>query len=221
MSDATLTVFDGRYNPLTNSLGLVRAPMAEFCAANLLWKRSLGFDVREDGRECSLNELLAELSLPAEDGRVFLREAFIEADLGWAAYFNDSMGGPDQFAVVGHLAMKHGWDAVIACIVPDEGYRGHLAARRLALYRRNDQDHRGGKVRDIAVSFDDRKWYFDSSGVPLPFENTFSYAAKRIRDRLTPAMVIEYCHHLGVRPFDETFYKRQARLLSYLPVARE
>ncbi|WP_205649263.1 hypothetical protein, partial [Schaalia canis] len=38
------------------------------------------------------------------------------------------------------------------------------------------------------------------------FEDRGAYESRRVVDRFTPAMLVEYCAALGLRPFDEDFY---------------
>lgn len=50
------------------------------------------------------------------------------------------------------------------------------------------------------------RWVFQQFGEPLDFEDTDAYLSRRIRDRLTPTMLVDYCAALGLRPFDDAFY---------------
>jgi hypothetical protein len=50
------------------------------------------------------------------------------------------------------------------------------------------------------------RWVFDECGEPFPFEKLEQYQARRVRDRFTFDMLKEYLLHLGLSPFEESFY---------------
>jgi hypothetical protein len=55
----------------------------------------------------------------------------------------------------------------------------------------------GAERRFIRAFRDDTRWEFHEKGEPFSFENLTQYGKRRIRDRLTPEMVREYCLALG------------------------
>jgi hypothetical protein len=57
-------------------------------------------------------------------------------------------------------------------------------------------------------------WTFSANGIQQPFEETESYKARRIADRLTGEMLERYCKALGISVFDETFYGMKAALIN-------
>jgi hypothetical protein len=61
-------------------------------------------------------------------------------------------------------------------------------------------------VRAVSASNDGGRWVFDQFGEPFPFEKMEQYQARRVRDRFTFDMLREYLHHLGLSPFEESFY---------------
>ena len=60
-------------------------------------------------------------------------------------------------------------------------------------------------VRTVSLVNDDG-WSFDQSGEPFAFEETGRYAARKVRERFTFAMLKQYLAHLGLNPFQENFY---------------
>ncbi len=50
----------------------------------------------------------------------------------------------------------------------------------------------GDEVRTVACYEDDGPWVFVAEGTPAPWERVEQYQRRRIRDRLTPALVEEY-----------------------------
>lgn len=62
-------------------------------------------------------------------------------------------------------------------------------------------------VRRVAYVILDRGWEFYDQGPILPFEKPVYYQHRRIADRLTPDIVIEYLKTLGWDLKDEAFWK--------------
>jgi hypothetical protein len=60
-------------------------------------------------------------------------------------------------------------------------------------------------TRSVSLMYND-KWDFDEYGEPLPFENMSAYKEKLAKNRLTPAMVDQYCKEIGIDLFNEDFY---------------
>jgi hypothetical protein len=57
-----------------------------------------------------------------------------------------------------------------------------------------------------------------ASGTPQPFEDLAAYQRRRVRDRFTPDMLVAYCSALGIRPFDEAFYRTAGQLVENLRI---
>ena len=68
-------------------------------------------------------------------------------------------------------------------------------------------------VRSIGVTYDERRWHFDTGGTVQAFERAGAYSARKIRDRFTSRMLAEYCTEFGVHPFDPGFYPGPAVLV--------
>lgn len=65
-------------------------------------------------------------------------------------------------------------------------------------------------VKRVAYVILDRGWEFYEQGPVLPFEKSVYYQHRRIADRLTPAIVIEYLKTLGWDLEDEAFWKSKS-----------
>jgi hypothetical protein len=59
------------------------------------------------------------------------------------------------------------------------------------------------------------RWEFRSAGEPLPFENLEVYQARRIRDRLPPALLRQYGEGLGIPFWDPHQYTAATVLLGW------
>ena len=65
-----------------------------------------------------------------------------------------------------------------------------------------------GTQRVVQVILD-RGWEFYDQGIVLPFEKLAYYQNRRISDRLTPAIIVEYLQSLGWNLEDEAFWKSE------------
>jgi hypothetical protein len=63
-----------------------------------------------------------------------------------------------------------------------------------------------GAQRVVHVLFD-KGWEFYDQGDILPFENALNYQRRRIVDRLTPAIIIDYLKSLGWDLRNDSFWK--------------
>jgi len=50
----------------------------------------------------------------------------------------------------------------------------------------------------IVYTLKDNKWVFFEQGIPLSFENTAYYAARQKKERLSKAIMLEYCEKIGI-----------------------
>ena len=67
--------------------------------------------------------------------------------------------------------------------------------------------HHGSVERNLSAWVNDNgRWAWEERGEPQLFEQPEHYKARRIRDRLTVAILAEYAGKLGLRPFDASFY---------------
>lgn len=60
--------------------------------------------------------------------------------------------------------------------------------------------------RSVYAARQDSKWLFGEIGPVLPEENTESYLARRIRDRLNESLMAAFLGRLGATPWDDAFY---------------
>ncbi|HEX8700699.1 MAG TPA: hypothetical protein VF815_17745 [Myxococcaceae bacterium] len=84
------------------------------------------------------------------------------------------------------------------------GDKGRYGAMMLDVFNPHPTGPR--YLRALGASNDGGRWVFDSSGEPFPFEKLERYQARKVRDRFTFDMLKDYLHHLGLSPFDESFY---------------
>jgi hypothetical protein len=189
----------GRYAPITDAIGFLEAEFAEVVAADIRWRASLGgYNGRPvSGPLPSLLDSLLPLTGPQS------RYVWVETAGPWTAYFDNFVVGTDAFPPVSYLAQQLGCRGVaIGC---RQGTARRGASASFSLYG-SLQTEWLNVVRSVAAVEEDGRWKWSASGTPQPFEDLAAYRQRRVRDRLTPELVISYCGALGIRAFDESFY---------------
>lgn len=73
-------------------------------------------------------------------------------------------------------------------------------------------------VRSVAAVEEDGRWEWSAWGLPQSFEDLVAYRRRRVRDRLTPDSIISYCGSLGIRPYEESFYRTAGQLVENLRI---
>jgi hypothetical protein len=61
-------------------------------------------------------------------------------------------------------------------------------------------------IRTVSVTQDGAKWRFDANGEVQDFEDTAAYTRRRVTERFTDQMLIDYAKALGLDPFNPDFY---------------
>ncbi|MFB6720066.1 hypothetical protein ACFCV3_07910 [Kribbella sp. NPDC056345] len=122
----------------------------------------------------------------------------------WTAYFDD-MPASDAVTAVSGLCRQAGFEGVVLT----DGVSEFDHGRDLQFVV-----HKGAEtVRAIGSLWEGRRT-FETYGEPLPFEETERYTRRLKRERLTSDMLERYCAHLGLFPYDPSFYGQAGYLLS-------
>jgi hypothetical protein len=205
------------FGPVTFSIGFLEADLPLVAQAFSSWKMHVldsVSDVHAYGTFDALVATLAPLTAPPR------RSLLIRTRSRWTAYFDNFINGSDAFGPIGHLSSVLGCRGAILTNVPhtlDGDYDhkpGTYGAVQFELYG-PEADNPLGCVRSISVAYDGGKWRFDARGAVQQFEEVERYGQRRIVDRFTPAMLIQYALELGIDVFNEDFYAGEARLISY------
>jgi hypothetical protein len=88
-----------------------------------------------------------------------------------------------------------------------------LSAWRRGLDQRPVEVSVAGSLHEVGRD-DNGRMVFTATGRPQPYEEIRSYSARRVVDRLTPKIVDSYCRALGLRPFDEGFFRSEGLLIT-------
>lgn len=137
------------------------------------------------------------------------RELLVRTRSPWTVYFADHQTGADE-APVGQLARLLRCRALYIVHWPVARFE----ALRFQLIAGHDTEFLNYE-RTLEVGTDDSdRRVFTATGAVQPYEQVDAYKARRVRDRLTPAMVDSYSRALGLRPFDEDFFLADGVLIT-------
>ncbi|REG26103.1 hypothetical protein ATI61_112198 [Archangium gephyra] len=202
-------LLDDRWAPVTSELGFLETDAEHAARAFAAWQAGLlasrGISVEARLVSGSLEQALSAL-LPLTTPEI-RRHLFIPTRSPWTAYVENARGGTDATSAMRYMARTLGCRSLRVVAVPHT-YRkgkGRYGAVMLSVYGPNETEWLN-QVRALAVSNDGGHWVFDQFGEPFPFEKVEPYQARRVRDRFTFEMLKEYLHHLGLSPFEESFY---------------
>lgn len=185
-------VLGGRLAPLGWSIGFVQAPHTVVRDHLLAWRRRLGAYLTERNKLPAWPDCVEHLQ-PLE--APWTSELLVAHNAAWTAYLNNDINGGDPWPPTSYLADQLGVPWVIATHHPMTAV-GH-ASTAFAL------GGPGGEpplryIRTIDAHAEDRRWSWRTYGEPLPFERTSAYTARRIPQRFTRPLLVEYLAALGI-----------------------
>jgi hypothetical protein len=201
-----LPFFLERYAPVTTGMAFVHQPIAKFWEKfqirledlRKIWESPVGdYQVEKvNGGLVDFLEKIGPIKVPIS------KYGIISAGPEWTAWF-DASPCPDRGQAT-YNAMIQEREVVVSVQSPHDpnGHPGSIGSTQFAHidYQRSDR-----RVRQVIAHFESR-WEFQTIGEPFLFEDLEAYKRKKIRDRLTPEMVAEYCRHFGLHIFDPNFY---------------
>ncbi len=217
-------LFGGRWQPVTKCLTFIEGSVDDVVGAFLGWQKTYIEEptgrplttrvVRGDLEE--LLEQLQPLTSPVTRRWVFIPTApGTPAGGPWVCVLPNSHNGADNGVSAPWVA--RGFNAIriesSASSLDHGTNRGTWGLHRFGVF---EPDHDapaanglvGVKGRTVGVAqFESlRRWDWVDMGEPLPFEDTHRYAAKRVRDRSTQEMLLQYAAACGLSPFEPGFY---------------
>ena len=207
------SLFDGRLAPLTFSIGFLDAPPEEVAAVLVEFFTR----VHDGGRATELGGSLEEnlLELPpltiASRPRILLTSTALD---GWTAMFDGQVNGQGVAQLTGLLASQllkvRGY---FVASFPPAVKGGHwLGGRQFHML---GPETKLGYVRTVElIENNPGRWYFEAGGEVQPFEDVEAYGSRRRRDRFTEEMLAGYAAAVGLRPWDESFYRNPSYLVT-------
>ena len=202
-------LLDDRWAPVTSEMGFLETDAEHAARSFAAWHRGLmerrGIAVAVHPIVGTLEQVLsALLPITTPEAR---RDLFIPTRSPWTAYVENGWGGTDASSAMAYMARTLGCRGLRVVAVPHT-YRkgeGRYGSVMLEVYGPH-QTAWINTVRVVSASNDGGPWVFHQFGEPFPFENLAQYQARRVRDRFTFDMLKDYLHHLGLSPFEESFY---------------
>jgi hypothetical protein len=194
-------------------MGFFKAPLESARAHLVAWLREIegprGLSIEEQPAGGRLEEVLRSLLPPTT--RAIERRVLIPTVGPWTAYLDNLELGTDPGAV-SYLARRMKCTGVHFVAQPlsvertPAGER-HDGAVALSIYGRQDNPDVDNTIRAIQLFGELDEWAFRESGQPLPYEDTSAYRAPRVEDRFTIEMLERYLREMGIRAFEEDFYR--------------
>jgi hypothetical protein len=213
--DNTVTrlLLDDRLAPATSEIGFLELPLERAVEGWHDWQAGilspLGITLDRQVVCGSLEEVLERLlPLTSVDRRRFL---FIPTEGPWTAFFDNGHQGTDAMAPMSFLAQQLKCRGLRVVAVPDadeNGKEDRFGAAVLEIYGPQETDFLN-YVRSIACVEDTAGWTFAEAGTAQPFEDQSLYAKRRTKDRFTLQALASYLDELGVRAFDDGYFRPQ------------
>ena len=211
-----MLLFNNEFDPITRSIAFLETSLSDASSSLLEWHEQLagGQNVeRFDFERGSLRELLPALA-PIAPGLLSRELLVTTQNERWVAYFAGGMAGADP-SPVGNLASRLRCRAVhveSTLPAPPDSLRFPSGSTQFLLLADHKTDWLNHE-RAVAVGQDGDRWRFGQEGQLQDFETPEAYERRRVRERFTHSMLVDYCAALGLRPFDESFYKVPAVLI--------
>ena len=211
-----------RLAPVTYSIGFLSAPPERVVrAARWLyfrwpdaWRRVA---VLDGGLEEALLQLqpLGGFLLP----RVLVASTALN---GWSAVFNGRIHGLGGRGLSVRLSRALRVPGYFVAAAPPASDPEHFPGFRqfYVLGPQTGRDH----VRAVWVVDEEEdvgRWHFGTDGEVQPYEDVEAYRRRRRTDRLTERMLVDYAAAVGLRPWEDSFYRPPFHLITSLRLGRD
>ena len=215
------SLFDGRLEPLTYSIGFLSAPPERVVrAARWLYFRWPDAWRRVAVLDCGLEEALLQLQ-PLEG---FLHPRVLVASTalnGWSAVFNGRIHGLGGRGLSVRLSRALRVPGYFVAAAPPALDPEHFPGFRqfYVLGPQTGRDH----VRAVWVGEEEDvgRWHFGTDGEVQPYEDVEAYRRRRRTDRFTERMLVDYAAAVGLRPWEDSFYRPPFHLITSLRLGRD
>lgn len=201
-----ISLLNGAWEPVTQSVGLIRAPHDKVLETLMRWKRPLvaeygaTLETRtvHGGLEDGLKALLP-LQSPQCDKYLLLPTANPE----WTAIYDNGKRGTEVHSLCFSMWNLFGIEAINVINIPHTIDK----ARTRGQYGCRAIEHIGPHgERWIRVMHGLSRWEFMSVGTPFAFEDVAAYDQPGASKRFTQEMMVRYLAALDLHPFESDFY---------------
>lgn len=208
LSSSELTLYGNRFYPVTSGMSFVAGKAEDVVSAFDLWKLDSNKIESRFGRcDGTFESALCALE-PLDGTKMLLVQT---SNPAWTAVLSNHWQGGQQFHQASIISERLRVDRVdIGVSFPstnEETGRGrkpscHFAYSIPVLKTLGDAAH----VQVSDQGNHTPKWQYDHSPNYMPFEDVDAYQRRRITDRFTPEMLVDYCRDVGLEIFNEEFY---------------
>lgn len=194
-------------------MGFVDAPIDAVAAALKSWRSDLFGPVQVEHFCQELPQALARLEPLMPEG--VSKELLLETESRWAAWVDDGYANASPIPAVSVLTSRLRVRGLVVTSEPESRAKenGRWGARQFQMFG-PDQTDFINYVRTVSAVNDGGRWRFDVNGEVQPFEVPENYRRRRVADRFSEEMLVDYCAGLGLRPFDPSFYVGAGVLLT-------
>lgn len=209
-----MTLLDDNYAPVTAQIGFLRVPLDEASKAFTVWRAEIHGMAKATPLAGGLVENV--LHLEPLTAAVRPRELLIATgNPEWTAVLDCGTRSDDQIPPVGHLSRALRCQGLVVCSVPFSGAdsRSPYGGIQFSMFGPL-RTHFLSYVRTNSLGQDGSRRRFDATGTGPIFEESAASAPRRVTDRFTLQMLARYCAALGLRPFDEDFYRGPSVLVA-------
>ena len=199
MSDDPL-LLGGSLSPIGIDVGFVEAPLNQIIPELKAWRDTAGQEYKPNPFAYTFEHLdtttsetfrkLEPLKTP------WNKELLVALRNGWTMYLNNDRGGGDAFPF-SYIAKRLDCHYIIAIHQPRDS-EGN-ASTQFQLFGPEGEPPLQ-YVRTVAAHCEDGRWSWYESGAVQDFEQPDAYRQRKIVDRLTRPMVIDYLAHFGLHP---------------------
>lgn len=191
-------ILGGPLSPVGWSVGFLEAPLEVAVDELLRWRRELGASL-ELADVAPWPDCLTALD-PLE--APWTTELMVDHGV-WTAYLNNDIKGGDPWPATSYVASLLDVRWVIGSHQPMTA-PGHATTQFQLGGPEGEEPLRF--IRTISAHAEDGRWSWDESGAVLPFERPQAYGARRIRERLTRNLLVEYLAAMGIDVDEPTRY---------------
>lgn len=196
-------------------MGLINADIKDATSLFVDWKNKLkkqfnqDYEIVYESLGGTLQETLLQI-LPLVSGSPN-RFIFVPCENGWTAYVNNIYRGTDG-AALSYFSEELGCRTIHFVAIPHtlkgkgDKRKGLPGARIIKVWDPSENSHSILR-RKLWLVNDVGKWEFEQEGIPFPFENTNLYKERKKSERFTFESMEFILENLGVRPFDQDFFK--------------
>ncbi|SFI05459.1 hypothetical protein [Planctomicrobium piriforme] len=191
--------FVEKFRPITNNIVFYKAQLSDVYSAHSNWMTQTG-PIKTIIENTDVMHALS-LMIPFDQ----LRDLFVECKGGWVAHFVGSDDTPKYLPIVKSVACSY----VTTFYLPEgngsQDGSDQLGGIGLGFFLR-DPAKAFGSERVINLINNGDRWIFEQCGEPLPFEDSSIYHKRRIQDRFSIELAVNYLKANGISAFEQDFY---------------